>query len=512
MARKFTNPISNIDSLMKEWDWEKNSKENIFPDKIGIGSHRKVWWICNSGHEWQAQIKSRFYGVGCPVCANKIVVVGENDLASTCPDLAKEWHPTKNGNLTPQQVTSGSGKKVWWLCKNGHEFFKSIDARHRNPNCPICLARRRTSFPEQAIFFYIKQAFPDAINSYRDIFEKKSSMELDIFIPSIMVAIEFDGKAYHNRTENKLRDQKKFLICKQNHIFLIRISDTLLDEKYLLYDYKIEIPNTSHKSLDYAINNLLEKLGKELSIDVNRDRQNILSYLTSMDKSLLEEFPQIAEEWNYEKNAGLKPEMMHPGSNEKVWWKCSICGFEWKTSIVERTGPDKTGCPKCATIKGAHKHHQFVLRQKGSIVQTHHYLLEEWDYSKNTMSPNDVTAGSGKKVWWKCKKCGYSWMAAVYHRTNRGSGCPCCLNKVIVKGVNDLATTHPHLLKDWDYEKNLLKPDEIPAGTGKKVFWKCNICGFRWEAVCVSRARGAGCPQCANQKKYGNKYASKNKK
>ena len=99
----------------------------------------------------------------------------------------------------------------------------------------------------------------------------------------------------------------------------------------------------------------------------------------------------------------------------------------------------------------------------------------------------------------------------MHHRTTRGSGCPCCLNKVIVKGFNDLATTHPNLLKDWDYNKNLLKPDEIPAGTGKKIFWKCNVCGFEWEAVCTSRARGAGCPHCAKQKKRKNVTTLKHK-
>ena len=36
-------------------------------------------------------------------------------LAETHPDLAKEWHPTKNGNITPKMISAGNGKKVWWL-------------------------------------------------------------------------------------------------------------------------------------------------------------------------------------------------------------------------------------------------------------------------------------------------------------------------------------------------------------------------------------------------------------
>ena len=53
-------------------------------------------------------------------------------------------------------------------------------------------------------------------------------------------------------------------------------------------------------------------------------------------------------------------------------------------------------------------------------------LVEEWDFEKNyPLTPDDVTFGSGKKVWWKCKKCGHEWQAGVNTRT-RGHGCPVC--------------------------------------------------------------------------------------
>ena len=508
--------ISCYDSLMAEWDWERNDAENIFPDKIPdgshkkvwwkcneghtwqasvanrarqgrgcpycagqlpivgendlltvnptlakewhptkngdlapydvtAGSHRKVWWLCEEGHEWQSIIKSRNKGVGCPYCSNKRVVPGKNDLFTINPELAKEWHPTKNGELTPQQFTFGSGKKVWWICKNGHEFYKSIDARRKNPNCPICSSRRRTSFPEQAIYYYVKQVFPDAINSYKDIFANNSRMELDIYIPSIKVGIEYDGKAFHSETANILRDAKKYTICKENGIILVRITDNLKYNPIIKYDHKIEIPDQSSKHLNYAISLLLYKLERlEVVVDVDKDRKDILSYLTATDKSLASEFPEIAEEWDYEKNGKLLPQMIHPGSNERVWWKCKDCGESWKTSVAERTKRDKTGCPRCSVFRGAKKHHETILRKKGSVVETHSWILDSWDYEKNNVSPYDVISGSGRKIWLKCDKCGYTWEATVNHITKRGINCPCCINKVVVPGVNDLATTHPH--------------------------------------------------------------------
>ena len=176
--------------LVKEWHPTKNGV--ILPEQHMGGSHKKVWWICEKGHEWEAQIKSRVSGIGCPYCAGKKVLHGFNDLETIHPELAKEWHPTKNGQLTPSQVTYGSGKKVWWICKNEHEWESSVCNRIKGRGCPVCSSRRRTSFPEQAIFYYIKQAFPDAINGYKEAFNS-GSMELDIFIPQINVGIEYDG-------------------------------------------------------------------------------------------------------------------------------------------------------------------------------------------------------------------------------------------------------------------------------------------------------------------------------
>ena len=184
-----TNP-----NLTKEWNCEKNV--DLLPQQFMSGSHKKVWWVCEKGHEWPAQIKSRTTGVGCPYCSNKKVLPGYNDLATTHPELAKEWHPTKNNALLPSEITYGSGKSVWWLCKNGHEFPNSVCNRTKGENCPVCLSRRRTSFPEQAIYYYVKQAFPDAINSYTALFDK-GSMELDIYIPQLKTGIEYDGKAFH---------------------------------------------------------------------------------------------------------------------------------------------------------------------------------------------------------------------------------------------------------------------------------------------------------------------------
>ena len=113
------------------------------------GSDRKVWWQCAEGHEWLAPISNRSYGraTACPACSPvgaRMVVSGFNDLATLRPELAAEWHPTKN-TLSPTEVSRGSRKRAWWLCREcGREWEAVIKNRTvRNTGCPSCRGRLR---------------------------------------------------------------------------------------------------------------------------------------------------------------------------------------------------------------------------------------------------------------------------------------------------------------------------------------------------------------------------------
>ena len=82
--------------LIHQWSVLEN--KDFDPSKIGFASHKKIWWVCDRGHKWQAMISDRVKkDAGCPYCTNRKVWPGWNDLASTYPVLAAQWHPTKNG-------------------------------------------------------------------------------------------------------------------------------------------------------------------------------------------------------------------------------------------------------------------------------------------------------------------------------------------------------------------------------------------------------------------------------
>lgn len=346
--------VSMVPDILKEWDYEKNI--GLDPKHISYASNKYAWWKCSKcGYEWKAKISNRsILKRGCPCCAGNIVVPGKNDLKTKFPYVAKEWHPTKNGNLLPEHVASGTRKSVWWKCPLGHEYKASINHRTA-PNgtgCPICYSGRQTSFAEQAVFFYINKLYPDAISRYKADFLGK--FELDIYIPSIKYAIEYDGEAWHTKAKLE-REQRKYQICKAQGITLWRLREQMPELGVDIADYMIGMKDLyRHKNLEFALRQLLIKLNlyKPLPvnlINLNRDRSKILEYRkASIPDSLVVVRPDIAMEWHPTKNGNLLPNMFKAGSDHKIWWICPKCGNEYQANISHRTNKKMpTGCPKC---------------------------------------------------------------------------------------------------------------------------------------------------------------------
>ena len=190
---------------MAEWDCEKNNALQLDPRTLTVGSSKKACWKCNKGHEWQARIDHISKGHGCPYCSGRYAIKGENDLQTVNPTLANEWNYEKNGNITPVDVTANSGKKAWWKCSKGHEWQAVIGSRNKGCGCPVCNSERRTSFPEYALVYYLEKYGLDIIHSYNE-----RGYELDIYIPSKNIAIEYDGYFWHKDKEKKgFREESK---------------------------------------------------------------------------------------------------------------------------------------------------------------------------------------------------------------------------------------------------------------------------------------------------------------
>ena len=146
-ADQFNNLATKYPNLVNEWDIIKNI--NLTPNDVVPGSGQKVWWLCPRGHSYKSSIVHRtiggrkLQGCGCPYCSGQ-AVNKENSLATNYPSLAEQWHPTKNGKLTPNDVVPNSHQSIWWKCNKAddHEWKAAVYYRTTGNNCPCCSGQK----------------------------------------------------------------------------------------------------------------------------------------------------------------------------------------------------------------------------------------------------------------------------------------------------------------------------------------------------------------------------------
>ena len=203
-------------------------------------------------------------------------------------------------------------------------------------------------------------------------------------------------------------------------------------------------------------------------------------------RSVEENSPELANEWGPD-NGSLTPQNVSYGSNKSIQW-IGKCGHTWITSPKARAHGE--GCPYCAGKK--------ILTGFNDLKSQYSELAEEWS-DKNELHSDMVTAGSSKKVWWKCHICGYEWRAVIKNRVG-GSGCPNCVNRILIKGKNDFATLHPDKALDWS-EKNVpKKPNMFLEFSNYRAWWKCHVCGYEWQAPIANRSGGSECMCCSGMR------------
>ena len=162
-------------------------------------------------------------------------------------------------------------------------------------------------------------------------------------------------------------------------------------------------------------------MGKRVVPDVDRDKKEILALLEKRNTNLADTYPEIAAEWNYERNYPLVPENVAPHSSEKVWWICSK-GHEWQTRVGSRTA-NGTACPICAKV-GLPK------QSKTNLATYRPDVANMWDYEKNgELKPSIVGGKSSYQVWFRCPICGHNWNETINHVVRRQYICPKCKDK-----------------------------------------------------------------------------------
>ena len=638
--------VSDNAQLMAEWNWNKNDAAEIFPDKITFGSVKQVWWVCNKGHEWEATPNNRSRGQGCPYCAGRKVLPGFNDLATLAPNVISEWHPTKNGEQSPLNLTSHSHKDIWWLCSEcGHEWQAAVYNRVAGKGCPICAKVKQGRSKVQRHIESngsFAERFPSLLEewdySLNDVSPNETSINSNRRIWwKCKTCSHSWATTVHHRTmrgsgcpacSNKVTTDVNCLAATHPHIL-----------RRWNYNKNTDI---SPDSITAGSNRkawwICEK-GHEWTATITAIVNGASCPICS-GQQVLAGFndlatvnPSLVKEWHPTKNGDKLPTQFTAGSTrEKIWWLCQR-GHEYQTRIAYRS--NGTGCPICdkerktsfpeqaifyylGLITTAENRYLYdgkteidiflpeyntgieydgyfyhqgsqekenkkdaLLKSKGiriirvkevkelqdytdtdDVIYCKHdagyafiksvidrlvmrigitvdrafindididaatplilsayiqyekenslavkspEIAADWHPTKNGyVTPEMISYASGRKVWW-LGECGHEWQMSVDSR-NRGAGCPFCAGKRILIGFNDLQTTHPELLTEWDYAKNTLaSPNAISFGSDKKVWWICEE-GHSYQATPSNRTWGKGCPICGKVKSARNKH------
>ncbi len=258
--------------LLKEWDFNLNI--GLDPTTILPLSNKKVFWICqkNSEHIWQTSIAHRTAGTKCPYCSNQKIQLN-NSLATTNPDLAKEWHPKLNGTLTPSQVSSGSDKKVWWFCleHNDHIYEARISSRNRGAICSVCAGRTVVNSNS------LKELFPEIANEWHKT--------LNIKLPTGFTA-RSNSAVYWQCSANP------------KHVWKAKICNRTLNNNGCPYCNKRIADNTTN-----------------------------FSFL----------FPNLLKEWDFEKNKIHPESLLSNAATKIWWICRTNPKHKWQTPLYSRT-------------------------------------------------------------------------------------------------------------------------------------------------------------------------------
>lgn len=518
--------------LAIEFDIEMN---NITPDLISPKDTKTYWWKCGNNHpSFPQSVEHRVNRkTVCPYCSGRKVIAGKTDLETLYPEIASEWDYEKNAGVNPDSISAYSYNSYYWICPKGHSYKKKVIKRtkyHSTIDCPKCVKAHSTSFPEQAIFYYAKKCFPDAINRYKDPFE--NGMELDVYIPMYRLGIEYDGAAFHNNEEQHNRERKKYLKCQELGISLVRIKETqdtwndtsdeifyikkrLKDDELasflsFLFSKIFAFSKYTFKSNDATESFLNHTYGFPTDFNISRDRAEILEYLIDVEHSFGKEYPELAENWSKEKNGNLTPYMFTSGSNYQAYWKCASCGNTWKSTIASIVSRNAKTCRTCSMKANGKTITNVKTLKYGSLAERCEELLKQWDYEANgDLLPNQIPLNYSKKVAWKCDVCGYRWPSAPNARYRAGiiSKCPHCIGRVAMAGVDDFATLYPDAAQYWDFEKNEdIRPSDIKPFSNTKYYFRCINCGKSYLTVPGNIIKGHACSDCGH-KKVGAKNA-----
>ena len=312
------------------------SPENrLSPHQVTVKSSAQVWWSCpEPGHTWKARVADMTRRPGCPVCTNRHLVPGVNDLATTHPEHAALW---SLGNPTrAEAVTAGSRSAVRWQCRAGHEWSLSPHEQvKRSRPCVECARPQVGDYPEIAAIFTGDPTTPvsDEAGSF-------ACPEGHRFTRSIRATVRSGG----------------CVLCR-GRVLVPGVNDlaTTHPEHAAWWSASNDRPPEAvtagsryRAAWDLPCGHRVRMSVKEQVLQGNGCGVCAGVRVVAGDNDLASTHPELVHSWGAEND--VSPAEVTAQSHYPAKW---VCGTDpshaWQTPVYNRTSRSATGCPWCVS-------------------------------------------------------------------------------------------------------------------------------------------------------------------
>lgn len=398
-----------IDLIEREWDFEKNNSNNLFPDKISVTNNKqKVYWKCQYGHKWMATVYDRIKKRGatnCPLC---------------------------------NRSSFGEFAILYYLRKYFNELDKKFDELDEEEYVSLKVHSRRL----------LNDVIGDCKRDYGRL-----EADIDIVTDKLKIIIEHNSHRYHSKANRVESDLKKKTYIDDSEYQFIRFYAYKSNIKEASAEYYYKEGNYTQLELmikkffveqidkDYE-KTFKETYGKTFEIDIKKDSTAILEsyYPKKLVSSRIEELKktddyrfdtkkairriQLACEWDFEKNCGLSIFNFAPTSGFYVNWRCRNCGHEWISTIGNRlAGRD---CPECVQQKKRATKIKNTKYKDSFYARCFDKTVLYWDFERNRISPEQIKYTSTEEIQCRCGKHNHIWTSTPLRLSKSKCGCSMC--------------------------------------------------------------------------------------
>lgn len=361
MAKSIYDGMTIADFPNLAGQWHQTLNGELRPEDVAIRYHTRAWWQCDvaEDHVWDAPLRHRARGTGCPFCAGQRVSIS-NSLSALHPELAAQWHPTKNRSLTPDKVTAGSKISVWWQCAVSldHEWQAIVSNRTTIANqtgCPYCTGQKvnrsnclAVTHPELAA-----QWHPTKNGALTPFGVVAGSVRTIWWLCPAAPDHEWQATPGKRMSENR-----GCPCCAGKKVVPSNcLRSTHTEVALQWHPYK-----NNGLTAEMVVAGSNRRVWWLCPAAPDHEWQTTPNCRTAVGKatgcpcctggkvvpsnSLATTHPEVAAEWHPSFNGKLSPIDVNRGSNKKIWWKCNRCSYVWSAMPNSRT-LKKAGCPKC---------------------------------------------------------------------------------------------------------------------------------------------------------------------